>query len=167
MVCPDCSYTKEELGQNSYVRGPIQVEQVYPTRKVPLNHTGWRSTVIAQAKAKYFTVFDALKGYHQCPLDEASQNLMTFILFFTHSSIYITCMVYHRSVSITTDAWKKPLLACTTFARLLMTYLSKQCLWLLQPSISQKRPASTWMQALSELDLSSYRDLRDHMKVGK
>ena len=34
---------------------------------------------IAQAKAKYFTVFDALKGYHQCPLDEASQNLTTFI----------------------------------------------------------------------------------------
>ena len=34
---------------------------------------------IAQAKAKYFTVFDALKGYHQCPLDEASQDLTTFI----------------------------------------------------------------------------------------
>ena len=34
---------------------------------------------IAQAKAKYFTVFDALKGYHQCPLDERSQKLTTFI----------------------------------------------------------------------------------------
>ena len=34
---------------------------------------------LAQAKAKFFTVFDALKGYHQCPLDEESQQLTTFI----------------------------------------------------------------------------------------
>ena len=36
-------------------------------------------TDIHQSQAKFFTVFDALKGYHQCPLDEASQNLTTFI----------------------------------------------------------------------------------------
>ena len=34
---------------------------------------------IAQAKAKHFTVLDALKGYHQCPLDKDSQKLTTFI----------------------------------------------------------------------------------------
>ena len=34
-------------------------------------------TDIHQSQAKFFTVFDALKGYHQCPLDEESQRLIT------------------------------------------------------------------------------------------
>ena len=34
---------------------------------------------IAASDAKYFTVIDALKGYHQCPLDQQSQPLTTFI----------------------------------------------------------------------------------------
>ena len=34
---------------------------------------------IAAANAKYFTVLDAMKGYHQCPLDQDSQLLTTFI----------------------------------------------------------------------------------------
>ena len=34
---------------------------------------------IAQSKAKYFTVLDARKGYHQCPLDAQSELLTTFI----------------------------------------------------------------------------------------
>ena len=34
---------------------------------------------IAGSEAKYFRVFDAIKGYHQCPLDKESQLLTTFI----------------------------------------------------------------------------------------
>ena len=34
---------------------------------------------IAATNAKYFTVFDAMKGYHQCPFDTDSQCLTTFI----------------------------------------------------------------------------------------
>jgi len=34
---------------------------------------------IASNNAKIFTKLDALKGYHQCPLDKESQLLTTFI----------------------------------------------------------------------------------------
>ena len=34
---------------------------------------------IAAEEAKFFTVLDAQKGYHQCPLEETSQPLTTFI----------------------------------------------------------------------------------------
>ena len=37
---------------------------------------------IAASDAKIFTVLDALKGYHQCPLDQVSQPLTTFIMPF-------------------------------------------------------------------------------------
>ena len=34
---------------------------------------------ISSSKAKFFTILDAMKGYHQCPLDPESQLLTTFI----------------------------------------------------------------------------------------
>ena len=37
---------------------------------------------IAAESAKIFTKLDAQKGYHQCPLDEACQDLTTFITSF-------------------------------------------------------------------------------------
>ena len=37
---------------------------------------------IAATKAKFFTVLDTMKGYHQCPLDSDSQLLTTFITSF-------------------------------------------------------------------------------------
>ena len=75
---------------------------------------------IMQAKAEYFTVFDVLKGYHQCPLDEESQNLMRFITPLGRFKYVVPHLVYPRSVSITTNVWMRHSLACTTSARLLM-----------------------------------------------
>ena len=83
MVCPDRCHPKEELGQNAYVCGSIQAKQVVQRERYPSTTPAEAVADIAQAKAKYFTVFDALKGY-QCPLDEASQNLTTFITPFGH-----------------------------------------------------------------------------------
>ena len=37
---------------------------------------------ITASEAKYFTVMDTTKGYHQCPLAEDSQELTTFITLF-------------------------------------------------------------------------------------
>jgi len=34
---------------------------------------------ISASQAKCFTVLDAMKGYHQCPLDQGSQLFTTFI----------------------------------------------------------------------------------------
>ena len=50
------------------------------TRDLSLIHKSY----IASAEAKVFTTFDALKGYHKCPLDEESQLLTTFITPFGH-----------------------------------------------------------------------------------
>ena len=37
---------------------------------------------IVASNVKVFTMLDAIKGYHQCPLDEQSQLLTTFITLF-------------------------------------------------------------------------------------
>jgi len=37
---------------------------------------------ITASEAKYFTIINAAKGYHQYPLDEASQSYTTFITLF-------------------------------------------------------------------------------------
>ena len=42
---------------------------------------------ISSKHLRYFTVFDALKGYHQCPLDATSQIVTTFKTPFGHFKI--------------------------------------------------------------------------------
>ena len=49
---------------------------------------------IAAANAKYFTVLDAMKGYHQCPLDQDSQLLTTFITPFGRFKYLRTCPLW-------------------------------------------------------------------------
>ena len=48
---------------------------------------------IAASDAKYFTVLDAMKGYHQCALDNESQLLTTFITPFGRFK-YRECLFY-------------------------------------------------------------------------
>jgi len=50
---------------------------------------GYQSLTLAEAiadisarQAKFSTVLDAMKGYHQCPFDKESQLLATFIMPF-------------------------------------------------------------------------------------
>ena len=47
---------------------------------------------IAASSARVFTVLDAMKGYHQCPLDENSQLLTTFIT--SHGRFKYLCASY-------------------------------------------------------------------------
>ena len=71
---------------------------------------------IAAANAKYFTVLDAMKGYHQCPLDQNSQLLATFITPLAGLSTYVPLMGYLPSLNITIATWQKPWQICQDFA---------------------------------------------------
>ena len=53
---------------------------------------------IAAANAKYFTVLYVMKGYHQCPLDQDSQLLTTFITPFGRSK-YLHALYGISSIS--------------------------------------------------------------------
>ena len=71
---------------------------------------------IAAAKAKYFTVLNAMKGYHQCPLDQDSQLLTTFSTPFGSFKYLRVLMGYLSSMNITISAWQKPWQTCRDFA---------------------------------------------------
>ena len=59
---------------------------------------------IAAANAKFFTVLDAMKGYHQCPLDQDSQILTTFITPFGRFK-YLRAPYGVSSISEYYDRW--------------------------------------------------------------
>ena len=62
-MCVDLSHLNRFVMRERY-------QSVTPTQAV---------ADIAASDAKFFTIIDALKGYHQCPLDLQSQPLTTFI----------------------------------------------------------------------------------------
>ena len=80
MVCPHSSDPQEKRRQNKNVRRsftPVWQERYQSSTPVQA------ITNIAATNAKIFTMLDALKGYHQCPLDEDSQILTTLITPFS------------------------------------------------------------------------------------
>ena len=65
-MCVDLSHLNQYLQQEQYM-SPTPAEAI---------------ANIAAANAKYFTVLDAMKDYHQCLLDQDSQLLTAFIIPF-------------------------------------------------------------------------------------
>ena len=59
--------------------GFVPLEQVCTERRYQSSTPAEAVADITADEAKYFTIIDAAKGYHQCPLDEASQLYTTFI----------------------------------------------------------------------------------------
>ena len=85
MVYTNCSHTKEAFVEHSHVCGPITSQLLRHPRKIPIPHPcpSHAMADIATSDTKIFTVLNALKGYHQCPLDADSQALTTFITPFS------------------------------------------------------------------------------------
>ena len=51
---------------------------------------------IAATKAKYFTMLDAMKGYHQCSIDVDSQLRTTFM---GDSNTYVLLMLWSMAMT--------------------------------------------------------------------
>ena len=68
---------------------------------------------IAKSGARYFTSIDAIKGYHQIPLDEESQDITTFITPYGRFK-YLRAPYGISSISehYNTHTWMKLLLVC-------------------------------------------------------
>ena len=63
---------------------------------------------ITASEAKYFTVMDATKGYHQCPLAEDSQEHTTFITpFGLFKYLHAPYDLSYLLQSITTEGWQR------------------------------------------------------------
>ena len=79
-----------------------------------------------KAKANFFSVFDALKGYHQSTsahLTSRARNSPLLLGPLAVTSSYGHRMEYHPSANTTIVAWTKHLQACKTYEKLLTTSL--------------------------------------------
>ena len=65
---------------------------------------------ISAMQAMFFTVLDAMNGYHQCPLHQESQLLTTFVKPFSHSSIYMHYMEFPSYLNIMINVCMKLLM---------------------------------------------------------
>ena len=59
--------------------GLVTFEPFCETRKISIPSPAEAVADMAASNAKFFTILDARKGYHQCPLDAESRLLTTFI----------------------------------------------------------------------------------------
>ena len=59
---------------------------------------------MAASDAKFFTIIDALKGYHQCPLDLQSQPLQHSLHPSEGLSTSVPRMASHQYLNTTIDA---------------------------------------------------------------
>ena len=73
MVCSNCGHSKKG---HDYIRMCIDFSHLnrFVRREQHQSSTPAQAVVdIAATKARFFTVLDAMKGYHQCPLGLDSQ----------------------------------------------------------------------------------------------
>ena len=96
----------------------MAVKQICQERVVSISHTSPGSSHIAAKNAKVFTKLDAIKGYHQCHLEEESQ-----LPSLAGSSSYKPLLASCLSLNIIIDRWTKPSLACQAIAVLWMILL--------------------------------------------
>ena len=107
MVCTHSCHTQEGHRQDQNVCRPVSTKQVCQEREVPIHHPSPGRCQHRCRKRKTFTKLDAMKGYHQCPLDEASQLLTNS----SYPSVGSNTSVHHMASppfqSIVTTGWMK------------------------------------------------------------
>ena len=107
MVCTHSCHTQEGHRQDQNVCRPVSTKQVCQEREVPIHHPSPGRCQHRCRKRKTFTKLDAMKGYHQCPLDEASQLLTNSSYPSVGSNTSVCHMASPPFQSIVTTRWMK------------------------------------------------------------
>ena len=79
VVCPHSSNPKEKHWKHPHVCRPFALELIHTMIAVHVTHPCRSNCWYCCSQCQILTVLDAMKGYHQCPLDQDSQRLTTFI----------------------------------------------------------------------------------------